>query len=314
MARAAAEIDPVRAISSRSRALPGPIEAPGAISTLMESAGMIGTLYTAGYDGKREVSPLRFVIVLLAAALALALPAASAAASAGKRPVIFAAASLKGPLDAVAAAFRAETGIQVVISYAGSNALARQIEQGAPAQLFISSDGAWMDYLGERALLAPESRRDLLANALVLVAPAASATRLTIAPGFDLGGALGTGRLAMADPQAAPAGKYARQALESLGAWEGVAGRLAPTGNVRAALALVALGEAPLGIVYATDAIAEPKVISLGAFPAESHDPILYVAALTVTAGPEAAAFLGFLRGAAAQAIFAGAGFARPAG
>lgn len=251
---------------------------------------------------------MKFLIAFLAAALTAAAPA-----RASDNPVVFAAASLKGPLDEAAAAFKAETGTTVVISYAGSNALAKQIEQGAPAEIFISADEAWMDYLAERSLIAGGSRHDLLANELALIAPAGSTAAPVIAPGFDLAGALGDGRLALADPDAVPAGKYAKQALVALGVWDGVAGRLARTENVRAALALVASGEAPLGIVYATDALAEPKVRSLGAFPAATHDPILYPAALTRTATPEAAAFLAFLKGDTASAIFAKAGFGKPA-
>ncbi len=251
---------------------------------------------------------MKFVLALLAVVTALAWPAASAA----ERPVIFAAASLKGPLDEAAAAFKAETGIEVVISYAGSNALARQIEQGAPAEMFISADRDWMAYLIERGFIGPDAV-DLLSNALVLIAPAGSAVTVAITPGFDLAGALGDGRLAMADPDAVPAGKYGRQALEALGVWEGVAGKLARSENVRAALALVALGEAPLGIVYATDARAEPKVKTVGVFPAETHDDIVYPAALTVLAGREATAFFAYLQGEAAGAIFAEAGFGKPA-
>lgn len=251
---------------------------------------------------------MKLLIAFFAAALVAVAPA-----GASDSPVVFAAASLKGPLDEAAAAFKAETGTTVVISYAGSNALAKQIEQGAPAELFISADEAWMDYLAEKSLIADSSRHDLLSNELALIAPADSAATLSIGPGFDLSGALGEGRLAVADPDAVPAGRYARQALGALGVWEAVEGKLARTENVRAALALVASGEAPFGIVYATDALAEPKVKSLGAFPAATHEPILYPAALTRGATPEAAAFLAFLKGDKAGAIFARAGFGKPA-
>lgn len=251
---------------------------------------------------------MKFLIAFLAAALGAVAPVRAA-----DGPVVFAAASLKGPLDEAAAAFKAETGTTVVISYAGSNALAKQIEQGAPAEIFISADEDWMDYLAEKSLIAESSRHNLLANELALIAPAGSTVALTIAPGFDLAGALGEGRLAVADPDAVPAGKYAKQALGALGVWEAVETKLARTENVRAALALVASGEAPFGIVYATDALAEPKVKALGAFPAGTHDPILYPAALTKSATPEAAAFLAFLKGDTAGAIFAKAGFGKPA-
>ena len=250
----------------------------------------------------------------LFAVLALALFAAAPARAADEaRPLVFAAASLKGPLDEAVAAFEAESGIAVTISYAGSNALAKQIEEGAPADLFISADEAWMDDLAAKGLVRPESRADLLANELALIAPADSALTIAPAPGFALAAALGDGRLAMADPDAVPAGRYAKAALIALGVWDAVAPRIARTENVRAALALVAAGEAPAGIVYVTDARAEPKVKTLGVFPAGSHPAILYPAALTTAARPEAAAFLAYLRGPAATAIFAKAGFLRPA-
>lgn len=225
--------------------------------------------------------------------------------------VVFAAASLKGPLDEAAAAFKAETGTTVVISYAGSNALAKQIEEGAPAELFISADEDWMNDVADKGLIASTTRIDLLSNELVLIAPADSAATLSPAPGFDLAGALGEGKLASADPDSVPAGKYAKQALTALGVWDAVAPKIARTENVRAALALVASGEAPFGIVYATDAKAEAKVKTLGVFPAITHDPIRYPAALTMTATPEAAAFLAFLKGETAGAIFTEAGFGK---
>ncbi len=251
---------------------------------------------------------MKFLIACLIAALMAAFPARAA-----DGPVVFAAASLKGPLDEAAAAFKAETGTTIVISYAGSNALARQIEQGAPAELFISADTDWMDYVAQKDLIAADTRVDLLSNALALIAPADSATTLEIADGFDLSGAVGESKLALADPDAVPAGKYAKAALSALGVWDAVQPKVARAENVRAALALVARGEAAFGIVYVTDAMAEPKVKAVGVFPAATHDPILYPAALTRTATPEAAAFLTFLKGAAAGAIFAKAGFGKPA-
>ena len=189
---------------------------------------------------------------------------------------IFAAASLKEALDAAVKPFEARTGQRVVVSYAGSNVLARQIEAGAPAALFISADTDWVDEVESRGLAAPGTRRNLLANDLVLIAPAASTVRLRIAPGFDLARALGGGRLALANPEAVPAGKYARASLKHLHAWDAVRDRTAPAENVRAALALVARGEAPLGIVYRTDALAERRVRIVDAFPADSHPPIVY--------------------------------------
>lgn len=250
---------------------------------------------------------MKALIAFIVAALAFAMPVRAA-----DGPVVFAAASLKGPLDEVAAVFKTATGTTVVISYAGSNALAKQIEAGAPAELFISADEDWMNYLAEKSLIAADTRGDLLSNELALIVPAESASSLVIADKFDLAGAIGDGKLASADPDAVPAGKYAKQALSALGVWDAVSPKIARTENVRAALALVASGEAVFGIVYVTDARAEPKVKSLGVFPAASHDPIRYPAALTRTATPEAAAFLAFLKTDAAGAIFAEAGFGKP--
>ncbi|MFT3810588.1 MAG: molybdate ABC transporter substrate-binding protein [Micropepsaceae bacterium] len=251
---------------------------------------------------------MKFLIALVAAAFMVASPAVAA-----DGPIVFAAASLKGPLDEAAEAFRAGTGTAIVIAYAGSNALAKQIEEGAPAEVFISADTDWMDYLAGKSLIADDTRSDLLTNELALIAPAESAASLTIGEGFDLAGAAGDGRIAVADPDAVPAGRYARQALTALKVWEAVEPKLARTENVRAALALVARGEAAFGIVYVTDAAAEPKVRTVGVFPAALHDTIVYPAALTRTASPEAAAFLAFLKGDAASAIFAKAGFGKPA-
>lgn len=208
-----------------------------------------------------------------AAAVLLLLAAAAARA---ETIVVFAAASLHEALDAVAKRYEAASGNKVSVSYAGSNALARQIEAGAPATLFISADLAWVDYVERRGLAVPGTRRNLLGNDLVLIAPAASAARVEIAPGFDLAAALGGGRLALADPDAVPAGKYAKAALVSLGAWNAVKDRLAPAENVRAALAFVSRGEAPLGVVYRTDAAADKGVRVVGVFPADTHPPIVY--------------------------------------
>jgi len=189
---------------------------------------------------------------------------------------VFAAASLKEALDAAAKPFEAATGNRVAISYAASSALARQIEAGAPATLFIGADLDWVDYVEKRGLTVPGTRRNLLGNDLVLVAPAASAAAVRIAPGFDLAAALSGGRLALANPDSVPAGKYAKAALTRLGAWQGVEAHVAPAENVRAALALVSRGEAPLGIVYRTDAMADKGVRVVGAFPEASHPPIIY--------------------------------------
>lgn len=205
------------------------------------------------------------LLVLLAATLARA-----------ETVTVFAAASLKEALEAAAKPFESATGNRVVVSYAASNALARQIEAGAPAALFLSADLEWMDYVEKRGLLAPGTRRNLLGNGLVLIAPAASPAVLRIAPGFDLAKALGGGRLALANPDAVPAGKYAKAALVSLGAWAGIEKHIAPAENVRAALALVSRNEAPLGIVYRTDAMADRGVRIVDAFPAGSFPAIVY--------------------------------------
>lgn len=254
--------------------------------------------------------------IVLAFALAWALLGFSGILSSAAQaadPTVFAAASLKNALDAAAAAWRAQTGQHVTIAYAASSTLAKQIASGAPADLFVSADLEWMDYLAQRDLIDPRTRLNLLGNELVLIAPKASPVQAAITPGFALAKLLGNGRLAMAEPTAVPAGRYARSALTSLGVWDSVANRIAAAENVRAALALVARGEAPLGIVYRTDAGAQSGVRIVGAFPAESHAPIVYPMALTKSAGPLATAFAAFLQSPAARAIFAEHGFTSPA-
>jgi molybdate transport system substrate-binding protein len=237
-------------------------------------------------------------------------PAALRAQPAGAPLLVFAAASLQGALDAVGAAWSAQGGTRPSISYAGTPALARQIEQGAPADLLIAADSDWMDRLERRGALRPGSRVDLLGNRLVLVAPQDRPVALRIAPGMDLLRALGGGRLALADVGTVPAGRYAKAALEALGVWPSVAGRVAGTENVRAALALVARGEAPLGIVYASDARAEPRVRVVDVFPAGLHPPIVYPAAVTAASrSPQAGAFAAFLRSPPAAAAFVAQGF-----
>lgn len=249
--------------------------------------------------------------ICLAAAVALAAFVAPhlAAAEDGKI-IVFAAASLKGPLDDAAAAFNAEKGGDIAISYAGSSALAKQIESGAPADFFISADLDWMDYVEKATLVKEGTRSNWLGNTLVLVAPADSASTLRITPGFDLTGAIADGKLAMADVKAVPAGKYGKAALEKLGVWTSVEAKVAQAENVRTALALVATGEAPFGIVYQTDATAEPKVKVIDTFPEDSHQPIIYpIAQLTRSTAPLAADFLAFLKSPAATALFDKAGF-----
>ncbi|MEA2839371.1 MAG: molybdate transport system substrate-binding protein [Methylobacteriaceae bacterium] len=220
---------------------------------------------------------------------------------------VFAAASLKTALDDVAAQWRKETGKSVRISYAASGALAKQIEAGAPADIFISADVAWMDYAAERKLIKPQTRRNLLGNALVLVAPADSkAQPMEINAQTDLTGLLGgDGRLAMGEPRSVPAGAYAQKALTSLGLWDKVKDRIAQTESVRATLLFVARGEAPAGIVYRSDALAERHVKVLGTFPESSHAPIAYpIALIAASTNPDAKAFYDYLATLAASAIF----------
>jgi molybdate transport system substrate-binding protein len=248
----------------------------------------------------------------LTAAVAAGMPLP---AMASDKVMVFAAASLKTALDEVSAAWKAGTGKETANAYAASSALARQIESGAPADIFISADLDWMTYLADRSLIATGTEVKLLGNQLVLVAPATSTTVLTIAPGFDLAGALNGGRLAVADVKAVPAGKYAKAALETLGAWQGVEHSLAQAENVRAALKLVSTGEAPAGIVYQTDAREDGKVKVLGTFPPGSHPPIIYPAVrLAASKNADAGAFLQFLQSKAAQEIFKAHGFTIPGG
>lgn len=252
-------------------------------------------------------SRTRRVVMVAIAALAVSL--VTAAAKPQPSVLIFAAASLQTALDALTPAMTQATGVSIKTSYAASSALARQIENGAPADLFISADQDWMDYLAQRRLIRAGSRVNLLGNDLVLVAPAAHRIVLAIRPQFGLAAALGTGRLAVADPAVVPAGKYAREALTNLGVWESVMTRLAPAENVRAALLLVSRGETPLGVVYRTDALVDTSVAIVGQFPDSSHAPIVYPAALTAASGTDAANVLAFLNGAVAQATFERQGF-----
>lgn len=244
----------------------------------------------------------------LAIASALALTFASPIRA--EEVVVFAASSLKTALDQVAAEWETATGHTVTISYAGSNTLAKQIIEGAPADIFISAAANWMDAVETEGLIVPATRGDLLGNSLVLVAHGQSEP-VTIDGALDLPALLAGGKLAMGMVESVPAGQYGKAALESLGLWDGVQADVAQSENVRAALALVATGEAPLGIVYASDAIAEPGVTVIGTFPPESHKPITYPAALTTTAADAAdLAFLRALSVDAADAKFAAQGFA----
>jgi molybdate transport system substrate-binding protein len=223
--------------------------------------------------------------------------------------VILGASSLTDALNEIGPAFTAKTHHGVTLSYAASSALARQIEAGAPADVFVSADTEWMDYLQTRNLIDPDTRRNVLGNRLVLISPADSTFTIKIAPHFALAKLLGDGRLATGNPDSVPVGKYARSALTRLGVWTEVQDKIAAADNVRAALALVARGEAPLGIVYRTDALIEKKVRIVAEFPANSHDPIIYPAATTARAQAGAADFIKFLSSPTARAIFAKYGF-----
>jgi molybdate transport system substrate-binding protein len=247
-------------------------------------------------------------VVFAAILLMAAAPCASLAQD--KSITVFAAASMKNALDDIDAAFGKKTGIKVVASYAATSALIKQIEQGAPADIFASADIEWMDYGAQKKLIQYASRVNLLGNQLVLVAPKdAPIENVEIAPGFDLAKLAGNGRIVTADIRAVPAGKYAKAALEKLGAWTAVERKIAMVENVRAALLLVARGEAVLGIVYETDAAVEPDVKIVGRFPPDSHPPIVYPVALTASAKPEAAQYLAFLRSHDAKAVFEKYGF-----
>lgn len=269
---------------------------------------------------------------LLAATLALLLAPAAvvlAAAAAGppddppstKPLLVFAAASLTNALHAIGPLYTRRSGETVTFSFAASSTLARQIAAGAQANVFFSADTDWMDFLKSRGLIDPATRRDIVGNRLALIAPTGSPVRLLVSKDFDLAGALGrTGRLAIGEPGSVPAGRYARDALRSLGVWDSVADRLIPSENVRAALEYVARGEAPLGIVYETDALIEPRVHIVGLFPASSHPRIDYPAAVVAAAkgGPpagraaDAARFVRFLASPEAQRVFHKFGFLPP--
>jgi molybdate transport system substrate-binding protein len=224
--------------------------------------------------------------------------------------VVFAAASLKEALDEAVKLYDSRGGDAGTISYAASSALAKQIESGAPADLFISADLDWMDYLQKRDLIQPTTRKNLLGNRLVIAAPADASGTLDIKPGFDLAAALRGGHLSMADPDSVPAGKYGKAALQKLGVWSSVEGAVVRAENVRAALLFVSRHEAPLGIVYATDAAADPGVKVVGVFPEDTHPPIIYPIAVTAESkNPRAAHLLEFLGSPAAQAIFEKRGF-----
>ena len=248
---------------------------------------------------------------LIRSGLVAALLLAAGAAQAADTATVFAAASLKNALDNAGKAFTAQTGVELKASYAASSALARQIESGAPADLFASADLEWMDYLAKKNLIRPNTRVNLLGNRLVLIAPSDTKESAVAFTPDAFAKALGSdGRLATGEVNSVPIGKYAKVAFEKLGLWGGVQPRLAQSDNVRAALALVSRGEAPLGVVYESDARSDPGVKVVGVFPADSHPPVVYPFAVTVDAkGEGAQRFLDYLRSAAAKPFFEAQGF-----
>lgn len=253
---------------------------------------------------------MRRLLASLLALIALIFGAVAPVGAQPRAPLVLAAASLQESLNAAADGWARHGHPRPTISFASSSALARQIEARAPADLFISADEEWMDYVARKNLLRPATRVSFLTNRLVLIAPVASQTRLNIVRGFPLGRSLGNGRLAMADPDAVPAGKYGKEALTRLGVWPAVAGKIARAENVRAALALVSRGEAPFGIVYATDARADRGVRVVGIFPDSTHAPITYpVATLATATSSDAEPFRRYLISAEGKAIFRGFGF-----
>jgi molybdate transport system substrate-binding protein len=247
---------------------------------------------------------------LLAALTLLCGLAASPAPAQDKSFTVFAAASMKNALDEVDNAYSAKSGVTVIVSYAASSTLAKQIEQGAPADVFVSADTDWMEYAIAKKTINEPTRVNLLGNSIVLVAPKDSKiNNVTIGPGFDLAKLAGSDKIATGDVKSVPVGKYAKAALEKLGAWQAAEPKFAMAENVRAALTLVARGEAALGIVYSTDGKVEPGVKIVGRFPADSHPPIIYPVAATATAKPEADGYLAYLRSSAAKAVFEKNGF-----
>jgi molybdate transport system substrate-binding protein len=253
--------------------------------------------------------PAKFVVAWVMALLHLG----AVHADAPKQPeiLVFAAASLTNVLGELSTDWQKTSGVTVKLSFAASSVLARQIEAGGRADVFISADQEWMDYLQSRGLIEKPTRRDLVGNRLVLIAPADSKIELKIAPGFPLAAALGGGRLATGDPDTVPVGRYARSALISLGLWEEIQDRLVRADNVRSAMMFVARGEVPLGITYATDALVDPKVRIVDTFPANTHAPITYPAAVVNGARGEALPFVEFLGSARARDIWKRYGFAQ---
>jgi molybdate transport system substrate-binding protein len=262
-----------------------------------------------GSQSRMERPMNRLAGLFLAFAISLAAIPTPATAQ-EKTLTVFAAASMKNALDEIDAAYTAKSGVKITVSYAASSALAKQIEQGAPADVFISADTDWMDYATSKKTINEPSRVNLLGNSIVLIAPKDSRVdNVSIASGFDLAKLAGDGRIATGDVKSVPVGKYAKAALEKLGAWQAAEPKFAMAESVRAALTLVARGEAVLGIVYSTDAKVEPGVKVVGTFPADSHPAIVYPVAATATAKPETSDYLAFLRSTAAKTILEKYGF-----
>jgi molybdate transport system substrate-binding protein len=270
-------------------------------------------LYLSGYLeilGKHMQNRRQWVKFAAVAVSALWLGATAGTAVAAEKVTVFAAASMKNALDAANAEWAKESGKEAVVSYAASSALAKQIEGGAPADVFISADLDWMDYLAKKNLIKADTRSNLLGNSIVLVAAKDKVKPVDIKQGFDLAGLLGDGKLAMGEVKSVPAGKYGKAALEKLGVWSSVEGKVAGAESVRAALALVSRGEAPFGIVYQTDVNADPGVAVAGTFPADSHPPITYpIAILSESKNADASAYLDFLKSEKAAHFFTEQGF-----
>jgi molybdate transport system substrate-binding protein len=256
--------------------------------------------------GAPYMNRLAGIFVALFVLAAAAVPAAAQE----KTITVFAAASMKNALDDIDAAYTAKTGVKITVSYGPSSGLAKQIEQGAPADVFISADTDWMDYAISKKNINESTRVNLLGNTIVLIAPKDSKVdNVNIGQGFDLAKLAGDGKIATGDVKSVPVGKYAKAALEKLGSWQAAEPKFAMADNVRAALLLVARNEAALGIVYSTDAKVEPGVKIVGTFPADSHPAIIYPVAATTTAKPETADYLAYLRSTAAKNILEKYGF-----
>jgi molybdate transport system substrate-binding protein len=267
-----------------------------------------------GVASRRPLRPclfaLAFAVLALPGKLLAGQDVPGVAPLSSQAPIVFAAASMETALDAVAAAWKADTGKTVKISYASSATLAKQIAQGAPADILVSADLKWMDYLETNRLIRPETRRNLFRNKLVLIEPSDADVVLEITKGFDLAGAAGDGKIAVCTIDSCPAGIYAKESLESLGVFASVEPKLAQTDNVRSALSIVSRREAKLGIVYATDAKADPRVKVIGTFPESSHSPIIYpIALIAASTNPDAKLFLAYLTSQAAARIFIEQGF-----